>query len=85
MIDTAGLNFPIDKQPDEMNLEERLAYYEYLAGEFKRKEQERDKLQLEIARMIGCSDPRDASSWPDAVQMQDCLNDPGSGIPRGRL
>ena len=60
MIDTAGLNFPVDKQPDEMNLEERLAYYEYLIGEFRRKEQERDKLQLEIARMIGRGDPSSA-------------------------
>ena len=62
MIDTAGLNFPIDKEPNQMSLEERIAYYEYLAGEFKRKEQERDKLQLEIARMIGRGDSPGRSS-----------------------
>ena len=57
MGDTTGLKFPIDKEPAQMSLEERLAYYEYLVGEFKRQEQERDKLQLEIARMIGRGGP----------------------------
>ena len=50
MAQTSPFAFPIDKDPNQITLEERLVYYEGLIEEFKRKDREREDLQREILR-----------------------------------